>query len=95
MLPFKLAAWARSSLMEKLSPPAGSKAPNAVSSRRTKVADVGADEGTPVTEDYKVPFKFTGKISQVTIELLEMKKTDLEDARQARKAAALRKGLAD
>ncbi|MGP8121550.1 MAG: arylsulfatase, partial [Xanthobacteraceae bacterium] len=24
-------------------------------------ADVGADEGTPVTEDYKVPFKFTGK----------------------------------
>ncbi len=64
-------------------------------SRRTKVADVGADEGTPVTEDYKVPFKFTGKISQVTIELLEMKKTDLEDARQARKAAALRKGLAD
>ena len=26
-------------------------------------ADVGADEGTPVTEDYKVPFKFTGKIA--------------------------------
>jgi hypothetical protein len=25
-------------------------------------ADVGADEGTRVTEDYLVPFKFTGKI---------------------------------
>jgi arylsulfatase len=32
-------------------------------------ADVGADEGTPVTETYKVPFKFTGKIDKVTIEL--------------------------
>jgi arylsulfatase A-like enzyme len=58
-------------------------------------ADVGADEGTPVTEAYKVPFKFTGKIAQVTIELKEMKKTDLDDAVQARKAAALKKGLSD
>jgi hypothetical protein len=31
-------------------------------------ADVGADEGTPVTEDYAVPFKFTGKIAKVTID---------------------------
>ncbi|MDO8977580.1 arylsulfatase [Reyranella sp.] len=37
-------------------------------------ADVGADEGTPVTEAYKVPFKFTGKIDKVTIELKEAKK---------------------
>ena len=58
-------------------------------------ADVGADEGTPVTEAYKVPFKFTGKISGVTIELKEMKKTDLDDAVQVRKAAALKKGLSD
>ncbi len=36
-------------------------------------ADVGADEGTPVTETYKVPFKFTGKIGKVTIDLGEMK----------------------
>ena len=57
--------------------------------------DVGADEGTPVTEAYKVPFKFTGKIVGVTIELKEMKKTDLDDAVQARKAAALKKGLSD
>ena len=58
-------------------------------------ADVGADEGTPVTEAYKVPFKFNGKIRQVTIELKEMKKADSEEALQARKAAALKKGLTD
>ena len=58
-------------------------------------ADVGADEGTPVTEAYKVPFKFTGKIGQVTIELKEMKKADSEEAVQGRKAAVLKKGLSD
>ena len=58
-------------------------------------ADVGADEGTAVTEAYKVPFKFNGKIDRVTIELKEMKKADRDDAEQARKAAVLKKGLAD
>ena len=58
-------------------------------------ADVGADEGTPVTEDYKAPYKFTGKIAEVTIELKEMKKADRDDAVQARKVAALKKGLSD
>ena len=58
-------------------------------------ADVGADEGTPVTEAYKVPFKFTGKIYSVTIELKDMKKADHDEAEQARKAAALKKGLSD
>ncbi|TKW77666.1 MAG: arylsulfatase, partial [Bradyrhizobium icense] len=58
-------------------------------------ADVGADEGTPVTEAYRVPFKFTGKIRQVTIELKEMKKADGEEALQGRKAAVLKKGLSD
>jgi len=58
-------------------------------------ADVGADEGTPVTEAYKVPFKFTGKIAAVIVELKAMKKADNDDAEQARKAAALKKGLSD
>lgn len=58
-------------------------------------ADVGADEGTPVTEAYKVPFKFTGKINQVTIELQEMKAADKEEADQGRKEAAVKKGLSD
>ena len=37
-------------------------------------ADVGVDEGTPVTEDYKEGNnKFTGTINKVTIDLKEMK----------------------
>jgi arylsulfatase len=31
--------------------------------------DVGADTGTPVNLNYDVPFKFTGKIDKVTIDL--------------------------
>ncbi len=60
-------------------------------------ADVGADEGTPVTEAYKVPFKFTGKISKVTIDLKEdsTRKTDLEEADKARKEAVIKKALAN
>lgn len=42
-----------------------------------------------------MPFKFTGKIDAVTIELKEMKKADRDDAERARKAAMLKKGLAD
>jgi arylsulfatase len=58
-------------------------------------ADVGADEGTPVIEAYKVPFKFTGKIASVTIELKDVKTADHEEAEQARKVARLKKALAD
>ena len=58
-------------------------------------ADVGADDGTPVTEAYKVPFKFTGKIAGVTIELKEMKKTDRDDAVKAEEEGGLKKGLSD
>jgi arylsulfatase len=58
-------------------------------------ADVGADEGTPVTDAYKVPFKFTGKIAKVTIDLKEMKTADRDEAEQANKVAALKKGLSD
>lgn len=32
--------------------------------------DVGEDTGTPVTTTYDVPFKFTGKIEKVTIDLM-------------------------
>jgi len=58
-------------------------------------ADVGADDGTPVTEVYKVPFKFTGKIDKVTIELKEMKTADKGEAEQSHKEAALKKALSD
>jgi hypothetical protein len=29
--------------------------------------DIGADTGTPVAEDYQVPFRFTGKIDRLTL----------------------------
>jgi arylsulfatase len=35
--------------------------------------DVGEDTGTPVSEDYDVPFAFTGKIEKVTVHLGEAK----------------------
>jgi arylsulfatase len=58
-------------------------------------ADVGADEGTPVTEVYKVPFKFTGKIVKVTVDLKEMKTADKEKADTARREAGVKKALSD
>jgi arylsulfatase len=33
--------------------------------------DVGEDTGTPVSEDYKVPFKFTGTLNKVVVRLGE------------------------
>jgi arylsulfatase len=57
-------------------------------------ADVGADEGTPVA-DYQVPFKFTGRIAKVTIDVQEPKTADAEGARQAQQEARLKKGLSD
>jgi arylsulfatase A-like enzyme len=59
-------------------------------------ADVGVDEGTPVTEDYKVGNnKFTGKIEKVTIDLKEVKAADKGEAEQSRKEASLKKSLSD
>jgi arylsulfatase len=58
-------------------------------------ADVGADEGTPVTEAYQVPFKFTGKIDKVTIELKEITQSAADETHKARKEAALKKALSD
>lgn len=57
--------------------------------------DVGADEGTPVTEAYKSPFKFTGKIAKVTVELKDMKAAEHDGAEEARRVAGLKKALAD
>jgi arylsulfatase len=41
-------------------------------------ADVGEDGETPVTENYGIPapYKFTGKINKVTVDLKEMKAAD-------------------
>jgi arylsulfatase len=33
--------------------------------------DIGVDTGTPVSEDYQVPFKFTGDLKKVAIQLTD------------------------
>ena len=58
-------------------------------------ADVGIDEGTPVTEAYKVPFKFTGKVSKVTVELKDVKAADRNETEQVHTTSVLKKALAD
>jgi arylsulfatase len=57
-------------------------------------ADVGADEGTSVA-DYNAPFKFTGKIGTVTIELKATTRAAANEADKARMAAAVKKGISD
>jgi arylsulfatase len=59
-------------------------------------ADVGTDDATPVTEDYKEGHnKFTGTIHKVTIELKEMKTAGGDEMKQALKEASKQKMLAD
>ena len=60
-------------------------------------ADVGEDGETPVVEDYGIPapYKFTGKIDKVTIDLKEMKAADKAEEDKARAEAAHKKALSD
>ncbi len=53
--------------------------------------DIGEDTGTPVSEDYEVPFKFTGKLGKVTINITETKLTEeqLQQYRKGRVKAAM------
>jgi arylsulfatase len=49
--------------------------------------DIGEDTGTPVSEDYHVPFKFTGNLKRVLIGLTDAKLTP-EDEEEIRRAKA-------
>ena len=53
--------------------------------------DCGEDTGTPITEDYHVPFKFTGELKQVTVNLKPQPLTasDEQQLQEARKLAAM------
>lgn len=53
--------------------------------------DIGEDTGTPVSEDYKVPFKFTGEIEKVTIQITnhELTEEQLKQYREQQAKAAL------
>jgi arylsulfatase len=49
--------------------------------------DIGEDTGTPVSEDYQVPFKFTGNLKRALIGLTDHKLTP-EDEEEIRRAKA-------
>ena len=58
-------------------------------------ADVGFKEGTPVSEEYQVPFKFTGRIERVTIEVKNPSPAEQQADDKADAAAKLEKDLSD
>jgi hypothetical protein len=64
---------------------AGKKLPQTIAYRMSldETLDIGEDTGTPVSEDYHVPFKFTGDLEKVTINITEEKLTE-EQLRQYR-----------
>jgi arylsulfatase len=61
-----------------------------------ETADVGEDDATPVTEEYKAyDNKFTGKILKVTVDVKEMGAGVKAEATKAGAEAALKKALSD
>jgi arylsulfatase len=50
-------------------------------------SDIGADTGTPVSNDYRVPFRFTGKLNQLTLTINRPKLTP-EDERRLMNSAS-------
>jgi arylsulfatase len=49
--------------------------------------DIGADTGTPVANDYQVPFRFTGKLNNLTLKIdrPQLTPADIEKLRQAQR----------
>jgi arylsulfatase len=61
-----------------------------------ETADVGEDDATPVTEDYKAyDNKFTGKILKVKVDVKEMGKADKAEAAKASAEAAHKKAMSN
>jgi arylsulfatase A-like enzyme len=59
--------------------------------------DVGADTGTPVIEDYanKMPFKFTGKLEKLTIDLKPVAPSMRGELERFQRETAFRKAMRD
>jgi arylsulfatase len=59
--------------------------------------DVGQDGETPVVEDYGIPapYKFSGKIDKVTIDLKDMKQAEKAEENNRRAEAAHKKVMSD
>jgi arylsulfatase len=72
---------------------AESRIPKTIAFRMSldETLDIGEDTGTPISEDYQAPFKFTGELEKVTIQLADHKLTDeeLREYRKGRLKAAL------
>jgi arylsulfatase len=47
--------------------------------------DIGADTGTPVADDYQVPFKFTGTLDKLTLRIdrPKLSPADIEKLKEA------------
>jgi arylsulfatase len=60
-------------------------------------ADVGQDGETPVANDYGItaPYRFTGKIRKVTVDIKPMEKAQTAQAREALAVAAHKKVMSD
>jgi hypothetical protein len=65
--------------------------PTSAHARWVRRTAIGEDTGTPVSEDYKVPFRFTGDLRKVTINLAGANLTEeqLQRYREGRLKAAL------
>ncbi len=72
---------------------ASEKFPRTIAFRMSldETLDIGEDTGTPVSEDYRVPFRFTGEVEKVTIQITEHKLTEeqLKHYREMQVKAAL------
>jgi len=60
-----------------------------------EAADVGRNDGAPVTEDYKVPFAFNGAIGKVTINLGETSRAERAASDAIRQENRAKRFLAD
>jgi arylsulfatase len=72
---------------------ASEKLPRTIAFRMSldETLDIGEDTGTPVSEDYEVPFKFTGELEKVTINITEheLNEEQLKHYREMRVRGAL------
>ena len=60
-----------------------------------EAADVGRNDGTAVSDDYKVPFAFNGAIDKVTISLTEKSEAERKASDDVRRENKAKRALAD
>lgn len=57
--------------------------------------DVGADMATAVSDDYQVPFRFTGAIDKITVDIKPMNPADKLEHEKAYKEGSFKKAISD